>query len=103
MTQPAGMRLLVFDTKWYFNHRYYEKLVAKGVEIVRLFEPGELEKVELSEFDGLLAHPGMENQRDFFTRVARHPKLKVAVISDEPGVYDTDSTDISVFYVKHID
>ena len=97
------MRLLLYDAKFFYHQCYYEDLAKKGVELKRLFAPSEVDKVNLSEFRGMIAHPGMQNQRDFFERISKYPNLKVAIVSNEPGVYDTDSLDFSVFNIEHID
>ena len=103
MTEKQPIRLLLFDTNYFFNKRHYTALEAKGVEITRLFDLEDIERSDLATFTGLLAHPGIQFQREFMERIGRYLDLKVAIISDEPGEYRIVQSNLSVLPITDSD
>lgn len=97
MEQTDRMKLLLYDTKYYYNSYCYDELKSKGADITRLFDIDEIEQQDLAKFNGLIAHSGIENQRDLFEILKRHPDLKVAIISSERGAYDIKQGNIAIF------
>ena len=45
----------------------------------------------------------MQNQRYLCERIAEHPNLRVAIVSDDIGEYVVDSLDASVFDIRNTD
>ena len=102
MTSPEKIKILLFDNNFFYHAHFYKKLEAKEVEIIRLFDLEEMASIDSSDIRGLIAHPGIENQKYLSQITAKHPKLKVVIVSNEPGAYETSSLDASVFNVANI-
>lgn len=97
------MKLAVIDHKIHFN-RLKERLQTKGisVDLAETLEEFEKNYGSLNNYDGLLLHPGIENQTRYLRTIPEHyPNLRYAIAShgladylDNGKVWAFDFTDI---------
>lgn len=97
--QRRPLRLLVWDTRYEFNEeRVYDTLVERGITIVRLEELEELARQNLEEVDGFIAHPGWQNQKEFYQAMKKYPHLKTVIITSDEGKPYAQEGNIAISY-----
>ena len=103
MEKANSLRVLLFDTKYFFHQRHYLCLQSKGMELIRLYNFRDIKDQDLGSFNGLIVHPGIRFQKEFFEKLMHYPMLRTAIVSDESGEYSIVQDSIAIFRLDDAD
>ena len=73
------------------------------MELIRLYNFRDIKDQDLGSFNGLIVHPGIRFQKEFFEKLMHYPMLRTAIVSDESGEYSIVQDSIAIFRLDDAD
>ncbi|MDO8563500.1 MAG: hypothetical protein Q7R87_00660 [Nanoarchaeota archaeon] len=98
------MKLLFYSSRFkMFDRSLLDAIQERGIELKRLDSLRELDDIQLDQYRGMIAHPGVANQREFTDKIARYSSLDVIVFTNLPRDYEKLDGRIPVYAINNVE
>ncbi len=84
-----------------FDRSLLDAIQERGIELKRLDSLRELDDIQLDQYRGMIAHPGVANQREFTYKIQKYSSLDVIVFTNLTHDYEKSYGRIPVFDIEN--